>query len=104
MVDKRRFSDYTNGKAHRLLPGNQKPGDRSSRRKSKSSTFSRRRPGEPERFEVTITGAAVENVFSRSVWKKARIEALLKLVFSRPFPFVLVARPSKQGLSVKIHG
>ena len=47
-------NDYPNGKEHRLLPGVEKPGDRSSERKSKSSMFSRRYPGEPERFEVTI--------------------------------------------------
>lgn len=45
--------DYPNGKEHRLLPGVAKPGDRSSEQQSKSSMFSRRCAGEPERSEVT---------------------------------------------------
>jgi hypothetical protein len=43
-------NDYPNGKEHRLLPGIEKPGDRSPERQSKSSMFSRRYPGEPQRL------------------------------------------------------
>jgi hypothetical protein len=55
--EKRRLSPMIMqiAKRHRLLPRIQKPGERSSRRKSKSSMFSRRCPGELEKFEVTTT-------------------------------------------------